>query len=773
MNIHKLKHRLCLLVLCIALLASGCAQTSEETTSSSEVSEPVQSVSDTNNPNQLHEYSDYELDASYDENNCAVITLSGSGASSNGTGVSISGSVVTITKEGSYLISGTLDDGQIVVDADKTDSVQLILDGASISCSNSSAILVRQADKVKVTLASGSQNSLSDAETYLSGDEDNPDAALFSKDDLIINGDGQLNITGNYKHGIAGNDDLVITGGTFEITFKSHALRGKDSVVISSGNFTLTSEKDGIQASNTEDSTKGWVQIDGGDFLIVSDGDGIQAETDLVINDGNFTITSGGGSENGPEHTSNMMGGRGMGGAMSRPDMSQTDMTRPDGSSAPPEAPSNENGTPPEIPSDTDSAPAELTIGESTDTSQFPAFDPDDFDDASIDDTENTVSTKGIKASNSITINGGNFTIDSADDSLHSNYEININEGSFQIQTGDDGMHADAYLNISGGTIDITESYEGLEAVIIDISGGTIQLVASDDGVNAAGGNDFEMTEDGLVLKSTDETTASDPSQQTAPDTSAPQENTTSESTSQTTQEKTFNRGGGMMAEENTQLTISGGSLTVNADGDGLDSNGNITISGGNVIVLGPTSGADSALDYDGDASISAGTLAALGGVGMAQSIDSSSDQAVLMVTWDQTQSAGTRLTLCDQNGQIIFSLLPDKDYQTAVISTDSMTASQTLTLYTGGTTNSESQLITMGELSDGTKLCDVTLQEGLTSISQDGSERTQSFGGGGFKGGGGGRKDFAANPPSQNNEEAPTQENTTESEAQASSQNS
>ena len=334
-------------------------------------------------------------------------------------------------------------------------------------------------------------------------------------------------------------------------------------------------------------------------------------------------------------------------------------------------------------------------------------------------------------------------------------------------------MHADAYLNISGGTINITESYEGLEAVIIDISGGTIQLVASDDGVNAAGGNDFEMTEDGLVLKSTDETAASDPSQQTAPDASAPQENTTSESTSQTTQEKTFNRGGGMMAEENTQLTISGGSLTVNADGDGLDSNGNITISGGNVIVLGPTSGADSALDYDGDASISAGTLAALGGVGMAQSIYSSSEQAVLMVTWDQTQSAGTRLTLCDQNGQIIFSLLPDKDYQTAVISTDSMTASQTLTLYTGGTTNSESQLITMGELSDGTKLCDVTLQEGLTSISQDGSERTQSFGGGGFKGGGGGRKDFAANPPSQNNEEAPTQENTTESEAQASSQNS
>ena len=202
-----------------------------------------------------------------------------------------------------------------------------MLDNASISCSDSSPILVRQADKVKVTLAPDSQNTLSDGETYLE-DEDNPDAALFSKDDLVVNGSGSLTVNGNYKHGIAGNDDLVITGGTFDITSKSHALRGKDSVSILDGTFTLTSEKDGIQASNTEDSTKGWVKIDGGSFVIRSSGDGIQTETDLTVNGGSFDIISGGGAENGSEHTTATMGG-GMGGGRFQRDDATFDGTTP------------------------------------------------------------------------------------------------------------------------------------------------------------------------------------------------------------------------------------------------------------------------------------------------------------------------------------------------------------------------------------------------------------------------------------------------------------
>lgn len=678
-------------MLCVALLCTGCSQTAA--VSSTDTTEEI--TTGTSGDTSSSDYSDFELDDNYDADSAATITLDGDTASSNGTGVSIADGVVTITKAGTYLISGTLDDGQIVVNTDKTEKVWLVLDNASISCSDSSPILVRQADKVKVTLAPDSQNTLSDGETYLE-DEDNPDAALFSKDDLVVNGSGSLTVNGNYKHGIAGNDDLVITGGTFDITSKSHALRGKDSVSILDGTFTLTSEKDGIQASNTEDSTKGWVKIDGGSFDIIS----------------------GGGAENGSEHTTATMGGGmgGMGGGRHNFDPSTMDSTTPPDGTAPADGTDATRPTPPDGTESELGQPPEMTIGESGDTTFDPStfVDPDDFDDASTEDSDTTVSTKGIKAGNALTINDGDFTIDSADDSLHSNYSINITNGSFALSSGDDGIHADAYLTINGGTIDISECYEGLEAAQLTLNGGTTTLVASDDGLNAAGGGEYELTEDGLVLKTAETTTSTE-----AADTPA----------------KGGGGRGGMMAEDNCDIFINGGTLIVDAGGDGLDSNGNITVTGGTVLVFGPTSGADSAIDCDGESSISSGTVAAFGSSGMAQGLDSSGDQSVLMVTWSETQSAQTRISLCDENGQILFSVEPQKDFQSAVISTSGMTSGMTLGLYTGGTTSSDSQIITMGELTDATKLCDVTLSDEMTSISSDGSERTQ-MGMGGMGGG-------------------------------------
>lgn len=305
--------------------------------------------------------------------------------------------------------------------------MQLVLDGVSITCSDSSPILVRNADKVKVTLAADSENTLTDGASYAE-DDDNPDAALFSKDDLILNGSGTLTATGNYKHGIAGNDDLVITGGTYNVTSVSHALRGKDSVCILDGTFNLTSEKDGIQASNTEDADKGWVQIDGGTYTITSSGDGIQAETDLTINGGDFTILSGGGAENGPDHTDSMMFGGGGGGRMpggAQPPEMSGDTQTADGAAQPPEMarpPADSTAQPPELPSETTDGTAtdspEMTIGENGDFSFDPAmgFDWDEFDDTSADDSDTTVSTKGLKAGQNLTVNGGSFDIDSADD---------------------------------------------------------------------------------------------------------------------------------------------------------------------------------------------------------------------------------------------------------------------------------------------------------------------------------------------------------------------
>lgn len=700
---YSFHRRLTLRLLCIALCAcmalNGCSSTSlPDDTLSSEQEEMDDSVS--SSEDSAYTYSDYELDDSFDRQSAASITLSGSTAQSNGSGVSINNATVTISKEGCYLINGELEDGQIIVDAGDSDKVQLVLDKASIHCSTGSAILVRNADKVKVTLAADSENELSDGTEYQT-DDDNPDAALFSKDDLVINGSGSLTVQGNYKHGIAGNDDLVITGGRLTVNSLSHALRGKDSVAILDGTFVLTSQKDGIQASNTEDSTKGWVQIDGGNFTIQSSGDGIQAETNLSIYDGSFTITSGGGAVNGADHTENRGGGFGRPGG-NRPD-SANGQTSPEMPSQPAEG----GQTPSEMPSQ----PAEgeqSSSGNESDYSEL-IFDPDDFDDTSTDDSDTTVSTKGIKAGNALLIQQGTFVIDSADDAIHSNYSVTIDGGSFQLSSGDDGIHAEAYLNINGGTTTIAESYEGLEAAQIHISGGTTQVSSSDDGLNATGGSSFELVDGLLVLKDI--------------------------SSSDT--EQTFGGRGGMFeVEDNCDITISGGNLTVTtSNGDGIDSNGSLNVSGGTVLVFGSSSGGEGALDYTGSSSISGGTLVALGSSGMAQSMEPDDSHATLMVTWDEVQPAGTRLTLCTQQGEILCSLQSTNSFQTAVIGTDSLSAGQKVSLYTGGTVNSDSQLLTMGTLSDGELLCEVTLSEGVTNISSDGSQRSSqpggSFGGG------------------------------------------
>ena len=714
---YSFHRRLTLRLLCIALCAcmalNGFSSTSlPDDTLSSEQEETESSVS--SSEDSAYTYSDYELDDSFDRQSAASITLSGSTAQSNGSGVSINNATVTISKEGCYLISGELEDGQIIVDAGDSDKVQLVLDNASIHCSTGSAILVRDADKVKVTLAADSENELSDGTEYQT-DNDNPDAALFSKDDLVINGSGSLTVQGNYKHGIAGNDDLVITGGRLTVNSLSHALRGKDSVAILDGTFVLTSQKDGIQASNTEDSTKGWVQIDGGNFTIQSSGDGIQAETNLSIYDGSFTITSGGGAVNGADHTENRGGGFGRPGG-NRPDSAngQTSPEMPsqpaEGGQTPSEMPSQpaEGG---QTPSEMPSQPAEgeqSSSGNESDYSEL-IFDPDDFDDTSTDDSDTTVSTKGIKAGNALLIQQGTFVIDSADDAIHSNYSVTIDGGSFQLSSGDDGIHAEAYLNINGGTTTIAESYEGLEAAQIHISGGTTQVSSSDDGLNATGGSSFELVDGLLVLKDI--------------------------SSSDT--EQTFGGRGGMFeVEDNCDITISGGNLTVTtSNGDGIDSNGSLNVSGGTVLVFGSSSGGEGALDYTGSSSISGGTLVALGSSGMAQSMEPDDSHATLMVTWDEVQPAGTRLTLCTQQGEILCSLQSTNSFQTAVIGTDSLSAVQEVSLYTGGTVNSDSQLLTMGTLSDGELLCEVTLSEGVTNISSDGSQRSSqpggSFGGG------------------------------------------
>ena len=390
-------------------------------------------------------FTERDLAGTYEESGAVYVTLSGDGITGETDGVVIKGQTVTITAEGTYIFSGTLSEGQIVVDADNA-KVQIVFDNVDITCASSAAVYVKSAEKVFVTLAEGSQNTLRNTDEYVAIDDNNIDAVIFAKSDLTLNGTGSLTIISAEGHGIVSKDDLKITGGTYDITAAGHALSEKDSVRIADGTFILTAEKDGIHAENADDEETGYIYIADGDFTITSDGDGMDASNIVQIEDGTFDITAGGGAANSQKtHESDMPGGG----------MSQN-IERPDGESMP-------------------------RMGEKPDGENMPQ-------DTTTD--ESGTSTKGIKAGGGMYLNGGTYQIDSADDSIHSNANITIADGTYTLATGDDGVHADDALTVNGGTITVTESYEGLEGLTVTINDGTIDITARDDGVNAAGGTD-------------------------------------------------------------------------------------------------------------------------------------------------------------------------------------------------------------------------------------------------------------------------------------------
>ena len=390
-------------------------------------------------------FTERDLAGTYEESGAVYVTLSDDGITGETAGVAINGQTVTITAEGTYIFSGTLSEGQIVVDADKA-KVQIVFDNVDITCASSAAVYVKNAEKVFVTLAEGAQNTLRNTDEYVAIDDNNIDAVIFAKSDLTLNGTGSLTIVSAEGHGIVSKDDLKITGGTYDITAAGHALSGKDSVRIADGTFILTAEKDGIHAENADDEEKGYIYIADGDFTITSDGDGMDASNIVQIEDGTFDITAGGGAANSQKtHESDMPGGG----------MSQN-IERPDGESMP-------------------------QMGEKPDGENMPQ-------DTTTD--ESGTSTKGIKAGGGMYLNGGTYQINSADDSIHSNANIMIADGTYTLATGDDGVHADDALTVNGGTITVTESYEGLEGLTVTINDGTIDITARDDGINTAGGTD-------------------------------------------------------------------------------------------------------------------------------------------------------------------------------------------------------------------------------------------------------------------------------------------
>lgn len=413
------------LVIIGMLWISGC---SNDTT--------TENKTDTNTNTNNEMFTARDLDSSYDNKNSIFIDLSNKTASSDS--VKIKNSTFTITEDATYIISGSIEDGMVIVDSSEKAKPQLVLDNATIISNNSAPIYIKKADKVFVTLAKDSNNTLSNKGSFSSIDENNIDGTIFSKSDLTLNGSGSLTISAPAGHGIVCKDDLVITGGNYTINASSHGMDANDSIRVTNSSFLITSGKDGFHAENNEDDSLGFIYIQDGNFDIDAQGDGISSLAYMQIEDGNFSIITGGGSVNSSKQSSDMWGGY--------------NERIPGGGQGP-------------------QRPGENRIEET-------------------EDTENSTSIKAIKSSGNMTIENGTFTIDSADDSIHSNSSIQIKGGSFAISSGDDGFHADDSLTIHKGEINISESYEGLEALYITIHDGNISLIARDDGLNAAGGVD-------------------------------------------------------------------------------------------------------------------------------------------------------------------------------------------------------------------------------------------------------------------------------------------
>lgn len=520
----------------------------------------------------------------------ATITLAGDSIRVDGSGVSVDGSVATITAAGRYVVSGKLGDGQLVVDTKDAENVVLELNGADITNTTGAPIYVANAEKVVLTLAEGTQNTVTDGETYVypdagAGEEatDEPDAAIFSHDDLTINGAGELTVNANYKNGIAGKDDLKITGGAITVNSPNDGIVGRDSLAIKDGTITINAGGDGLQANNDEDAAEGYIVIEGGTLDITAAMDGIQAETRLDISGGDITVSAGGGSAAG----------------------------------------------------------------------------------------KGAESGKGLKAGVDIVIVGGNMKVDAGDDALNANNSVTIGGGELTLATGDDGVRANLAFTLNGGTVNITKSYEGVESETITINDGVLRLASQDDGIN---GSDSAAAAGGGMGRPGFET-------------------------------------------GNSHLYINGGYVAVDAGGDGLDVNGPIDMTGGTVLVNGPTSNNNGALDYGGSFNITGGLLVAAGSAGMAQAPGATSTQYSLARTFSSMQAAGTLVHIVSQDGADVVTFAPSKAFQSIVVSSPDLVKGGTYVIYTGGKSTGAvtDGLVSGGTYTGGQQVASYTLETVVT----------------------------------------------------------
>lgn len=384
-----------------------------------------------------------------------TIALSGQSATATGTGAEVTDGVVTITAGGTYVVTGTMTEGRILVNAPK-EEVTLVLQDASITCSTGSPLYVYKSKATTLYLPEGTDSTLTDgtdytfSDSYSSAEEEEPNACLYSKSDLVIAGSGSLTVNANYNNGITGKDTLFIQKASVTVTAVNHGINGKDSLTIKDADITVTSGGDALRSTNDSDPTLGYLVITGSALKLTAGEDGIQAETTLTISGGTATVTTAGGAG-----------------------QSISDDTSAKGLKA---------GT-------------QVTVTGGT-------FQLNCCDDA-------------IHSNGDVTISGSSFTIATGDDGMHADDTLSISSGTIDITRSYEGLEG-AKVLISGGKISIVASDDGINAAggsdqsgfggfgfapdafggsgdyLIRISGGVVTVNASGDGIDSNG--DIEVT---------------------------------------------------------------------------------------------------------------------------------------------------------------------------------------------------------------------------------------------------------------------------------------
>ena len=597
--------------------ADNAAATSESTDSEN----AMESASDINFDLELTEstidteFTDREKSGSYKVSEAVKITLNKTTATVSGSGAKADGSTITITEEGVYIVSGTLEDGQIIVDASDSDKVQIVLDGVHINCETNAAIYVREADKVFITLAENSSNTLGGGNEYTQIDDNTVDGVIFSKSDLVCNGTGSLTIEADYKHGIVSKDDLVITGGTYKITAADNGITAKDQLKILDGSFDIDAANSAVKAKNADNAELGNIYIAGGIFTIEAEQDGFHATGSIVVDDGTITVNSG------------------------------------------------DDGFHAEL--DTIIRGGTILVEKSN---------------------------EGLEGKR-VVVNGGDITVNASDDGI--NAANSGDDGANAANSGDGGVNA---ANSGDDGANATNPGANAAGSGDDDSNAASSNNDSSAAVNSGDDSSISGAADGKeppqMPPDTENGSDMQPSQDFDPENApsggnAPQNFDPGNAPSDGDAPQMMQGGPGGGGNSELYIKITGGTLTVSADGDGLDSNGGLLVTGGTTIVYGPTSDGDSALDYDGSAIVSGGILAAIGSAGMVESFDEASTQPVITYYCTETQSADTTITLTDSDGSALFTVTPEKAYASIVLTCPEMKLDATYTL-AAGTDNEE-----------------------------------------------------------------------------------